>query len=272
MPLTYSAVISTVPLGRLSLMDLTGCDIIGSNYAQWSAIRGLQYGPAIKIGMRFTEAWWYTNLKIEGGSSYTDLPLRTVVYPSYPSTTNPSNVLISSYCWTQDAERLGALINGDGTAREELIDLVLRDLSTVHGIDVEQYYDRGSKDNVYFAWNWSTDHNAMGAFAFFGPQQFNDEMYAQICSPAADGKLLFAGEATSSCHAWVAGALDSSWRAVYSFLLTFYGNDSKQMKEFLEKYGRSEYWYDDPEKNPDKSLLTDHLHRALNRSLARGEM
>ena len=35
------------------------------------------------------------------------------VYPSYPETGKKSNVLIVSYCWTQDAERLGALINED---------------------------------------------------------------------------------------------------------------------------------------------------------------
>ena len=46
----YSAVISTVPLPRLSLMDLTGVNI-NSNYGQWSAIRELQYGPAIKVGI-----------------------------------------------------------------------------------------------------------------------------------------------------------------------------------------------------------------------------
>jgi len=44
----YSAVISTVPLPRLSLMDLTGVDI-NNSYGQWSAIRELQYGAAIKV-------------------------------------------------------------------------------------------------------------------------------------------------------------------------------------------------------------------------------
>jgi hypothetical protein len=75
----YSAIISTAPLPRLSIMNLNGVDI-GQNYAQWSAIRELQYGPAIKIGMRFTTPWWGTKLKppIRGGQSYTDVPLRTM--------------------------------------------------------------------------------------------------------------------------------------------------------------------------------------------------
>ena len=78
-PQPYSAVISTVPLPRLSLMDLNGVDI-NSNYAQWSAIRELQYGPAIKIGLKFDCPWWETELPqpIHGGQSFTDLPLRTM--------------------------------------------------------------------------------------------------------------------------------------------------------------------------------------------------
>ena len=76
-PQPYSAVISTVPLSRLSLVDLTGVGI-NSNYAQWSAIRELQYSSTVKIGIRFNSPWWETELPqpIHGGQSYTDLPSR----------------------------------------------------------------------------------------------------------------------------------------------------------------------------------------------------
>ena len=76
----YSSVISTVPLPRLGLMDLTGANI-HNNYAQWSAIRELQYGPAIKVGVKFSCPWWQTELALPisgGGQSFTDLPLRTM--------------------------------------------------------------------------------------------------------------------------------------------------------------------------------------------------
>jgi monoamine oxidase len=78
-PQEYAAIISTVPLPRLSVMDLTGVGI-NDNYAQWSAIRELQYGPSVKIGIKFSEPWWETALpmKIHGGQSFTDLPIRTV--------------------------------------------------------------------------------------------------------------------------------------------------------------------------------------------------
>lgn len=144
------------------------------------------------------------------------------VYPSYPkgaTAADMSKVLIVSYCWTQDAERLGALINTDGTVKAGLIGNVLRDLAKVHGVTVEwleKFYTRGD----YFAWDWLHDNLAMGSslfwwlfrfstvvlggYAFFGPGVYGSrDVYSEILQPAAKGKLFFAGEATSSCHAYV---------------------------------------------------------------------
>jgi hypothetical protein len=73
-----------------------------------------------------------------------------------------SCALIVSYCLTQDAERMGALMNRDGTGRPELIDLIFRDLAAVHGVTVDwlkQYYTDGD----YFAWDWSRDPLTMGS-------------------------------------------------------------------------------------------------------------
>ena len=44
-------------------------------------------------------------------------------------------------------------------------------------------------------------------------------MYEALTVPAAAGHLHFAGEALSTRHSWVEGALDSAWRAVYELLL-----------------------------------------------------
>lgn len=86
------------------------------------------------------------------------------MYPSYPAGAQPadrSKALIVSYCWTQDAERMGALITADGKAQPELIELVFRDLAAVHGVKVEwlrQFYTDGD----YFAWDWNHDPLTMG--------------------------------------------------------------------------------------------------------------
>jgi monoamine oxidase len=68
----FSAVISTAPLSRLTTMDLSECSI-HDNFVQWSAMRELQYGPSIKIGLRFARAWWQdgaANFAFAGGQRW----------------------------------------------------------------------------------------------------------------------------------------------------------------------------------------------------------
>jgi hypothetical protein len=69
----------------------------------------------------------------------------------------------NSYCWTQDAERLGALIGQDGQAAPKLIQMVIRDLAAVHGIDQSAIPPFDSVKDV-FAWDWTHDPNTMGMF------------------------------------------------------------------------------------------------------------
>jgi hypothetical protein len=66
---TYPVVFCTAPLSTLGMMELSKSGI-HSNYAQWSGIRELQYGPAIKIGIRFSKNWWAQRFKIVGGQRY----------------------------------------------------------------------------------------------------------------------------------------------------------------------------------------------------------
>lgn len=158
----YSHVISTLLMPNLRIIDLTGSKL---DVVQANALRGSDYGASVKIGIRFSEAWWTTgqdrdgnNFDIVGGQSFTDLPIRTVIYPSYGVySETPSTTLIASYCWTYDAERLGALI---GTGQQEYEDqlkaLVLADLAAIHNVDVS-YLTTRFKD--MFSWDWN--HNPL---------------------------------------------------------------------------------------------------------------
>ncbi|CAA7261987.1 unnamed protein product [Cyclocybe aegerita] len=259
----YNHVISTLPLPVLRTLDLknAGLDILQSN-----ALRQLQYGPSIKIGILFKEPWWTTGqdkdgvkFNIIGGQSYTDLPIRTVVYPSHGAGTDtPSNTLIASYCWTNDAERLGSLINtGKETYDEQLKALVLSNLAEVHNVSVE-YLEEQFAD--IHAWDWNHDPLTMGAFAFFGPGNF-DDMYTSLNRPAANGKLHFAGEALSVRHAWVVGALDSAWRAVYSYLSATYPS---KLDEFHKKWQKNAEWNDPVDgRNAEQSPKAKLLERFL---------
>jgi monoamine oxidase len=158
---TFTHAISTVPLTSFAMIDTSGLAI---SPMQRSAIRQLQYGPATKTGMRFESAWWKEDKQI-GGQSFTDLPIRTVVYPSYGDN-QESNVLLSSYCWTGDAEKLGSLINAQGAddapidARKALDELVLRDLAAVHEVDVEFLCQQHIETH---SWDWNHSPWAGGA-------------------------------------------------------------------------------------------------------------
>jgi monoamine oxidase len=165
----FSHVISTLPLPVLRTIDLrqAGLSIMQSN-----ALRELNYGPSIKVGMQFKTAWWTTGLdgvplNIVGGQTYTDRPLRTVVYPSFGDVAQgKTTTLIASYCWTEDAERFSALIDNKsepGPSIDDddqfLINLVIRELADIHGVTVESLNDQLIATK---AWSWSRDPLTMG--------------------------------------------------------------------------------------------------------------
>ena len=128
--------------------------------------------------------------------------------------------MLASYTWAQDAQRLGGLARGKGTEADKLlVELTLNNLSQLHGVPREKF----GKLVDHYAYDWHHSENARGAFALFGPGQFGQpapgsSLFASMKAPAAGGKLHIAGEATSAHHAWVLGALNSAWRAVYNAL------------------------------------------------------
>ncbi|TDL14703.1 amine oxidase [Rickenella mellea] len=234
----FSHVISTLPLPVLRTIDLRKADL---SPMQSNALRELTYGPSVKIGMQFKTAWWTTGvdrtgkpLNIVGGQSYTDRPLRTIVYPSFGDVKNgKTTTLIASYCWTDDATRMGALVGSDDAT---MVNMVLNDIADIHNVDVAFLREQLIS---YMGWDWAHDPLTMGAFAFFGPGKFED-VYISLNSPAAGGFLHFAGEALSVRHAWVEGALDSAWRAVAEMLL--FPAFNKYQEKFYKDWGMNPEW------------------------------
>ncbi|KAL5351985.1 hypothetical protein ACLOAV_003848 [Pseudogymnoascus australis] len=190
---TYAHVISTIPLGALQIVDLTELDL---GYAQWEKL------PA----------------PFKGGQSYSDLPIRRCVYPSYgfdlPDDTAPGT-MIASYIWGQDSSRLGAYLRTP-EARDTIVKVVLHDLAAMNNVTIEfmesEYLD-------YYAWDWYQNEWSVGAFAIFSAGQYHDVM-PSLMVPAENGHLHFGGEALSSGHAWIIGAINSAYRTVLEVLKT----------------------------------------------------
>ncbi|PHH90838.1 hypothetical protein CDD83_2504 [Cordyceps sp. RAO-2017] len=210
---TYDHVINTVPLGAMQVMDMKSLDL---DYRKKLAIRKLQYDPAGKIGMKFKSRWW-ENLDsgfFQGGQSFSDLPIRRSVYPSYGlDVPDAPGTMIASYTWGQDSSRLGAYY-GQPESRERIVDITLHNLAQTHNVTYDflrsQYIDS-------HLWDWYDGQDAVGGFAIFGPDEYSSVMPA-LMMPAANGRLHFAGEALSSGHAWIIGAVNSAYRTVVEAL------------------------------------------------------
>ncbi|KZT10365.1 amine oxidase [Laetiporus sulphureus 93-53] len=235
----YAHVINTSTLPCLRAMDLSRA---GLDVDQSTALRELTCGPATKIGVKFTDAWWQDPKimkkygPIVGGQSFTDRMVRTVVYPSYGvNTDTPSAVLIVSYAWTNDSLRWGSLFGA--STSDQLKEIVCRDLAAMHGFEpVEGVACLKSKWVECSPFSWTNNPYSMGAYGFFGPGQFT-QVWENLTRPAAKDRLHFGGEMVSARHAWVVGALDASWRAVREILLL---SRPKLLDKFEKLWGPDE--------------------------------
>lgn len=222
---TYDAVFNSTTLSTLKLMDLSG--LSGLPYTTKQAIRSLAYGPSAKVGLVFSKPWW-RELPIpimSGGQGHSDLNIRTCVYPSYNigkiSEKENKFVLLCSYTWQADAERIGAWI-GQDCNESDLINLILRDLARMHASDTQPVEKllpiiKGCYTGQHHAHDWTHDPNTAGAFAFFRPGQF-ETLWPQLRRANESGNFYIIGEHASAHHAWVVGALESAVAAVHQWL------------------------------------------------------
>ena len=91
----FAHVISTSTFANLSTINT---ERVPMTYIQRQAIRTLNYGPAVKVGIRFKTRWWEQDgLNQRGGCSYTDRPSRTIVYPSAGLDEAGPGVLMATY-------------------------------------------------------------------------------------------------------------------------------------------------------------------------------
>ncbi|KAJ5622963.1 hypothetical protein N7490_011568 [Penicillium lividum] len=223
---SFSAVFSTATLACTQRMDLREA---GLSRSQLDAMRNLHYDASTKVAIEFDNPWWITKCGIvKGGSASTDLPIRTCVYPSYNLDAKGKAVLLCSYTWAQDAQRMGSLVNNDATQGklsgkdDQLKELLIHNLALLHQESASYKEMRSIIAEAYIqhhGFDWYADPHTSGAFALFGPGQFAN-YFPDLIAPAANGHLYLAGEACSTHHAWIVGALDSAYRALVLYLRT----------------------------------------------------
>ncbi|KAI0879915.1 uncharacterized protein GGS22DRAFT_198502 [Annulohypoxylon maeteangense] len=199
----YFAVFNSTTLGALQQMNIKDAGLL---WGTKQAIRTLGYGASCKVTIKFSRAWWQVE------------PFNI---DRFTAKKRPS-VLLCSYTWGQDAQKLGSLISRRTPEDEEqLKSVVLHSLALLHANDAKPYdtllFELQRDYVTHHAWDWYHDENMSGAFAYFGPGQFSS-MWEEIIKPNAFGQLYLVGEAASSHHGWIVGALESVVRATYTML------------------------------------------------------
>ena len=164
--------------------------------AKQRAIRELYYDASAKILFQCRRRFWEEDDGISGGGSVTDLPIRVIYYPEQGRETG-RGVLLASYTWGEDAQRWGSLDPADRILE------ALEDLAEIHPAVRDEFEVGASK-------MWHDDPFAGGAFALFAPGQ-QTRLHDAIVAP--EGRIFFAGEHASLCHAWIQGAIDSALAA-----------------------------------------------------------
>jgi monoamine oxidase len=160
------------------------------------AIRQTHYDASAKVFMQFRRRFWEQDDGIYGGGSVTDMAIRNVYYPDHGRQTG-RGVVLTSYTWSEDAQRWGSL------SPDDRITQALENLSVLHPQAPHEFECGASK-------MWHDDEFAGGAFALFDPEQ-QSLLYNAIIAP--EGRIYFAGEHASLEHAWIQGAIESGLRA-----------------------------------------------------------
>jgi len=182
------------------------------------AVAELNYEDAQKTFLFLKDRFWESGspfTRIVGGSSSTDLPVISIFYPSDHAMPIPGilngwtlrpgasprepGVLLASYNWSPDAERLGS----------EYLDLriydVKRQIERIHALPFGFLEE---KVLSYKSIKWSDVQYIWSAACLTKPQDKLLFSYV-ITLPEMNNKIFFAGEHISQKHAWQQGALQT---------------------------------------------------------------
>jgi len=201
----FDRVIVTLPFSVLRFLDTPNTWSVKKH----ESIRLLKMTNAVKVALGFKSRFWEKggpySRHMEGGQSNTDLPVRSVVYPSFGIGEPGPAYILASYCWQNDADKFAHL------SQEEMFEACLRDVVRLHGdVARDEYLGHGA--SVV----WNKDPFAGGGFEFFAPGQFLAKF---LDAREPEGRFNFAGEHLDMVHYWIAGAFNSAFRTVWEILI-----------------------------------------------------
>ncbi|TRY84884.1 hypothetical protein DNTS_017998 [Danionella cerebrum] len=162
------------------------------------ALRSVHYSSSTKVVLSFSERFWENNDRIKGGKSITDRLSRFIYYPSHEFPGISGGAVLASYTCSDDASLLQTV------DEKELQELVLNDLTKIHGEGIRNLYTGGVVKK------WGLDPYSHGAFAIFTPFQMRDYSVSLFQN---EGRIHFAGEHTARPHGWIETAIKSALRA-----------------------------------------------------------
>ncbi len=206
----FDYVICAIPFSTLREIDIKPF----FRNQKMQAIRELFYSDSFKAAFFCNRRFWEENTvygRMNGGISFTDLPIQSIIYPSdhiqctEPFSCSPlePGVLVSSYNVNQDSIRVA-----NQSERRKFL-LVKRNVEEVHGLP-ENFLDSIVKDHKMVDWNQQQWFR--GAFSVDLPGQKINFAHT-ILEPEYNNRVFFAGEHTSVKHGWMQGSLYSGMLA-----------------------------------------------------------
>lgn len=219
----FDRVIVTLPFPVLRFIDTPK----SWSAEKYEAIRLLKMTNAVKVALGFKTRFWEKKGSFSdhmaGGQSNTDLPVRSIVYPSFGIGDPGPAYILASYCWQNDADKFAHL------SEEQMFEACLRDVIRLHGDIARQKY-LGHGASVV----WNQDPFAGGGFEFFAPGQFLEKF---LDAREPEGRFHFAGEHLDMVHYWIAGAFNSAFRTVWEILILEDRMDKQTMERLWDALG-----------------------------------
>ena len=182
--------VCTIPFSVLSQIE--------HNFSQSlsGVINTMSYNTATKVGLEFNRRFWEEDEHIYGGTTYTDLPIAQISYPSTDYLAKKPGVLLAAYSWGATSYQYAAM------PAEERIKWTLDFGKQIHPQMEEEY-----KAGVAVVW-----HRVPWTLGCYGAWKDKEAQYQD--GVAMDRRIVCAGEHLSYLPAWMEGAVLSSLDAI----------------------------------------------------------